>query len=652
MNRTILSLKRFLPIAALLTLMAVSCTKEGDTTSLLVTVERYQGHGKNYIDEERYACWSDGDQVNINGSTKSVVILNDECHIYDVTLSRNGYTVCFPAGITNSGTVMGSSTITGVHIPSTQPYSTDDQGRQMVQTVMVAHLPTATGTVNFYNACIALKINITNNYSRILRLSSVTVSDNAAPLSGTFDIVGVNTASPALSYAGSSVSDADRSITLPLGDGITLATGNSTVLYIILPPTNDYSQNRFTIHINAHDEEDLQSTQSVTIYEFDHTQAEQEGIGAFPRNTMVPINIRLDEPHTLVLKGIGTTSNPYKIYSANDLKSMQHLVNTGRIPVGNGQPFASAYYELMNNIDLTGQELLPIGTASCNFTGHFNGGGHTLSNLQVAGGLFGFIGQGSTITDLVVENAIIDMSGTPVGGVICAHADHSTINHCRVMGTVEFDNLPNSAAYMGGIVGEASALSKESSHIRNCHCAASITLTGSSVAHRLGGIAGHLHNSLVTNSHTQVFGSSASNASMTIGSAYAGGIAGRCDGLSDITNCYYGIYDNVSCAEGHFGDICGEVGGSTHITYAYYRHTIAVLDNSTEGFIQSVYPYDLSEGLPVYTINGQSLGERLNSVSTTLGTLPWSNPSDITQAPQLINRTTEQHDNKQPNKQM
>ena len=350
---------------------------------------------------------------------------------------------------------------------------------------------------------------------------------------------------------------------------------------------------------------------------------------------MVPINIRLDEPHTLVLKGTGTTDNPYKIYSAEDLKSMQHLVNGGYKPIGNGQPFASAYYRLMTNIDLADHELQPIGTASCNFTGHFNGGLHTLSNLHAEGGLFGYIGQGSTISDLLVEDAAIDMSGAPVGGVVCAHADHSTIDHCRVMGAVSFYNLPNSATYMGGIVGEATALSRENSHIRNCHFAASVTLTGSSVAHRLGGIAGHLVNSMVTNSYTQVLDASASQATMTIGNAYAGGIVGRCDGMSHITNCYYGIYDNVSGTEGHFGDICGEVGSSTHITYAYYHHTIAALDNATEGYIQNVYPYDLNEGEAVYTINGQHLSLRLNSVSTTLGALAWSNPGTATQAPQL-----------------
>ena len=269
------------------------------------------------------------------------------------------------------------------------------------------------------------------------------------------------------------------------------------------------------------------------------------------------------------------------------------------------------------------------------FTGHFNGGLHTLSNLHAEGGLFGYIGQGSTISDLLVEDAAIDMSGAPVGGVVCAHADHSTIDHCRVMGAVSFYNLPNSATYMGGIVGEATALSRENSHIRNCHFAASVTLTGSSVAHRLGGIAGHLVNSMVTNSYTQVLDASASQATMTIGNAYAGGIVGRCDGMSHITNCYYGIYDNVSGTEGHFGDICGEVGSSTHITYAYYHHTIAALDNATEGYIQNVYPYDLNEGEAVYTINGQHLSLRLNSVSTTLGALAWSNPGTATQAPQL-----------------
>ena len=636
MNRTVTALKHTLPVAVLTALLAVSCTKENDTTSLRISVERYQGIGKSYIDAERYACWSDGDQLNINGSSKSIVILNGDCRIYDVPLSSTGYTACYPTSITSSSTVMGSSTITGVQLPSTQPYTTDDQGRQMVPTVMAAYLPTATGTINFYNACVAMKVVITNNYRRTLRLSTVTVSDNAAPLSGTFDIVDVNTATPALSYAGTTVSDADRSVTLTLGDGITLATGATASFHIILPPTDGYSQNRFTIYINAYDEEEVQNTNAVTLYEFEHTQVEQEGIGAFARNTLVPINILLDEPHTLVLKGIGTSSNPYKISTADDLKSMQYLVNAGRIPIGNGQPFASAYYQLMNNIDLTGSALQPIGTTGCNFTGHFNGNQHTLSNMQVAGGLFGFIGQGATITDLTIEDATVSMDGTAVGGVICAHADRSTIDRCRVMGNVSFVNLPSSAAYMGGIVGEATALSKENSHIKNCHCAAHVTLTGATVTHRAGGIAGHLLNSMVTNCYTQVLNTSISaDYAMTIGDAYAGGIVGRCDGMSNITNCYYGIYDQVSGTAGHFGDICGEVGSGTHITYAYYRSTIAALDHSTEEYLQNIYPYDLSGGQHIYATDGQRISQRLNSVSTTLRTLAWTNPTSTTEAPQL-----------------
>ena len=619
-------------VTVMLATLVAGCTKENERQiSLKVNLESYRSASKNYIDSEGYSCWSNGDEVRINGVNNNVIIANNQCRIYNVTYSEDGYTALYPASIgTNS--IMSGTTVTGLELPSIQQYSTDDQGWQMVPTVMAAHLGTPTGTINFYNACIALKITLVNNYARTLRLGSVKVSDDLAPLCGTFEITGLANGEPSLNYTGGTIESSNRQVTLQLPqNGITLATNAMTTLYVVLPPTASYTNNKFTIEVTAFDEEDITSGETVTVYEFAHTQSAQ-GNGAIARNLMAPMNIQLNEPHTMVLKGTGSENNPYQIKTVDDLRSMQHLIDAGHIPIGNGEPFASAYYLLMNDITVgatASNSLQPIGTTENNFTGHFDGDGHTLTGIYAATGIFGYISQGASITNLTVNNATIDMTSTPVGGVICAHADKSVIDHCRVTGAATFVNIPSTATYMGGIVGEATALTTSNSTVTNCHCAATIALQTGGDAHRLGGIAGHLRNSTVGNCYTQV---NTSTATFTIGSAYAGGIVGRCDGGSNIVNCYYGLNHSIVGSDTHFGDICAEISKTTHITYCYYSHRIHAIGTPTEEYLQNVYVYD---GNAQYTVNRAHIGGLLNSTASTLHYDTWTVPSSNTEAPQL-----------------
>ena len=622
-------------VTVMIATLVASCTKDSERQiSLRVDLESFRNANKSYIDSEGYSCWSNGDAVRINGANKNIVIANNQCRIYDVTYSEIGYTAIYPASIATNSSMSGYA-ISGLELPSIQQYSTDNQGRQMVPTVMAAHLDTPTGTINFYNACIALKITLVNNYARTLRLGSVTVSDDLAPLCGSFEITSMANGEPSLSYTGSTVSDLNRSVTLQLPqNGITLASNAMTTVYITLPPTAGYANNKFTIEVTAFDEEDITNGDAVTVYEFTHTQSTQ-GNGAIARNLMAPINIQLDEPHTLVLRGTGSENNPYRIYSVEDLRSMQHLVNAGHIPIGNGVPFASAHYLLMNDIAIgttASNSLQPIGTPENNFIGHFDGNSHTLSGIYAAVGVFGYISQGASITNLTVSNATIDMTETPVGGIICAHADKSVIDHCRITGTASFVNIPSSATYMGGIVGEAAALTTSNSTITNCHCAATITLQTGNDAHRLGGIAGHLLNSSVCNCYTQV---NTSSTTFTIGSAYVGGIVGRSDGASNIVNCYYGLNHSIVGTASHFGDLCAEISKTTHITYCYYSKKIHVIGIPSEEFITNVYPYDLMGGNAQYTVHSEHIGTLLNNTASTLHYASWTEPSSNTEAPQL-----------------
>lgn len=613
-----------------------ACTKDEDgIVTLKVNTENYRGVGKAYVDDDLYTCWSDGDAVRINGVEKSIVIntVNNQttCYIDEVEASATGYWSIFPSSIASSASY-SNGTISGVSLPETQVYTVVD-GKQMVPTVMTAYLGSSTGTISYHNACIALRLTLTNNYSRNLLLSEVKVSDDLAPLNGTFRITGANGSTPALVYDGT-VADANKSVTLSFGEsGLSLNSESSVTVFVILPPTSDYADNKFTIGVTATD--GASSTDAVTVYEFSHTQSSSAS-GAFARNTLAPINISLDDPHTMVLKGLGTQTNPYKIYTADDLQSMQNLVAMGYEPIGEGEPFASAYYQLMNNISLTAALSGPIGTATNNFTGHFVGQNHTLTNLTTTMGLFGYVSEGATIEDLKVNGATVSMTGITAGGVICARATQSVIDHCQVTGTVSFTDMPTTAAYIGGIVGDAMAVTEGNTMVRNCHNGATMTVSGATAAHRVGGIAGHLLNSAIYNSYTMLNTSTSTNYVISAENAYVGGIVGRMDGDAHVINCYYGLYDNISGTMGQYADLCGEIGSDAKIYQCYYRDKV---------FAIGTYDTDNQQAYPYYGQNyqiestGSHVGTLLNATVTSLGTGAsldsWTVPNSTSAAPTL-----------------
>ncbi|MBR0360054.1 MAG: hypothetical protein IIX21_02965, partial [Clostridia bacterium] len=126
--------------------------------------------------------------------------------------------------------------------------------------------------------------------------------------------------------------------------------------------------------------------------------------------------------------GSGTSSDPYKIATAQQLKEMRDFVNSG-----DGKKDDRKYFVLTDDIDLGGQEWTPIGftekTNQYAFTGTFDGDGHVIKNFKITEvptftnatatgisegttvycnnvGLFGAV-QGGTIKNLGVENVSI-----------------------------------------------------------------------------------------------------------------------------------------------------------------------------------------------------------------------------------------------------
>ena len=103
-------------------------------------------------------------------------------------------------------------------------------------------------------------------------------------------------------------------------------------------------------------------------------------------------------------EGEGTEQSPYQITNAEELKWFRDTVNSGTTDI---------HARLLHDINLNNVIWKPIGTQKHPYTGTFDGNAYTISNFRLGDytksdpisekGLFGRIGSGGTIQDLVVK---------------------------------------------------------------------------------------------------------------------------------------------------------------------------------------------------------------------------------------------------------
>ena len=185
------------------------------------------------------------------------------------------------------------------------------------------------------------------------------------------------------------------------------------------------------------------------------------------------------------MTGSGTETDPYQISTADQLKLFRDIVNGS-----NGQtPNRGACAVLTANIDLNNEPWTPIGNYTegnqIYYEGTFDGGGHTISGLNVTGefvyaGLFGTVKDG-TIKSLTVAGKVSPSNPQCIVGGIVGYASNAVIkncsNHCSVTG--------HTADIVGGIAG----FNVDDAKIIDCYnvgtiCSAEFVEVG-------GGIVGH-----------------------------------------------------------------------------------------------------------------------------------------------------------------
>lgn len=191
------------------------------------------------------------------------------------------------------------------------------------------------------------------------------------------------------------------------------------------------------------------------------------------------------QPALAALTGDGTSKNPYKIATADDLIEFAKKVNGGREGVG-GDPDACAV--LTDNINLEGSEdnqWLSIGLdgSGRNYIGTFDGQGLTISGLYInttsnTRGLFGYVGEGGTVTNLIVKGTVVSSGSVAYGdgGIVGDNA--GTVSNCVS------DVAVKSGDNVGGVVG----WNRDTGIITNCTNNGTITGTSNDVF--VGGVVG------------------------------------------------------------------------------------------------------------------------------------------------------------------
>ena len=221
-----------------------------------------------------------------------------------------------------------------------------------------------------------------------------------------------------------------------------------------------------------------------------------------------------------LITGNGTETVPYQISTADQLKLFRDIVNGS-----NGQtPNRGACAVLTADIDLNNEPWTPIGNYTegnkIYYEGTFDGGGHTISGLNVTGefvyaGLFGTVKDG-TIKSLTVAGKVSPSNLQCIVGGIVGYASNAVIkncsNHCSVTG--------RTTSIIGGIAGFNSP-----GAIIDCYNVG--TISGINYAEAIGGIVG-------SNSGTI---SNCYNVGTVSNDTSVGEIAGHNSGT--VENCYY-----------------------------------------------------------------------------------------------------------------
>ncbi|MBU4486061.1 MAG: hypothetical protein KKD38_03960 [Candidatus Delongbacteria bacterium] len=174
--------------------------------------------------------------------------------------------------------------------------------------------------------------------------------------------------------------------------------------------------------------------------------------------------------------GAGTVSNPYQVATLTQLDNVRNYPTACFIQIANIDASATTGWN-------DGLGWAPIN----NFTGKYNGDGHTISNLYISRtgtlyiGLFGYTTAGSEIKDMGLDN--VDFTGGNYTGGFVGYS-RGTVKKCYSKGQVK----SSTGSRVGGFSGYATT----GSSIYDCYSNTEVTRLSGGASTYIGGFLGQL----------------------------------------------------------------------------------------------------------------------------------------------------------------
>ncbi|MBQ8838673.1 MAG: BACON domain-containing protein [Bacteroidales bacterium] len=209
-----------------------------------------------------------------------------------------------------------------------------------------------------------------------------------------------------------------------------------------------------------------------------------------------PVTLPVDQDAKPAPVEDGTEANPYLIESVDEIVNMKEQVVSG----------GTVYFSLQNDIDMSSvTEWVPVNAEkdmTCKL--HFNGNGHTISNLTASASFFGLL-SGSCI-NVVFDNAVITAPAAYCG-LLADTVYDAVVKNCHATGL----SLNSTLNYVGGLAGNTEGTCSFA------RCSVAGKVTG---AQLVGGLIGDNEGTLtVSDSYT--------TCEITTTNQIAGGILGR-----------------------------------------------------------------------------------------------------------------------------
>ena len=584
---------------AFLCVVFAGCQRDKGSEVFTAVMQSYNNSGKDYI-VGNVVYWSDADRIRINDGVYGIAVDGSDSN--RATVNAEGvsdfggnYYGAYPA---EGSTIAANGRVTFT-IPQQELY-TAAGGKQVIHNIMAAK---SNGSkLNFQNLCALLHFKVAASGSGVgAKLYAVEVKTDK-PMWGTMT-ADYNESRSKWEVTSLTATDANTR-TLRLKTPIELTAAEQD-LYMLVPPVADGTT--LTLRFILEN-----GTGAVKVFE----KAKSTSF-SFESGMIYHFNQSNTFNGTAMLYGSdavtaetmdGSVAHPYLVYSGNSwnaLKSSSVMGTAGKQinlaeDINVNSTYTSVFRATLNGNGHT----ITLTTPNISLLSSVNGGQvrnvtiestepvrHPILVYNDPARYYGAL-AGRAFSSAVFENCVnkvnitcdtLNYATVYVGGLI-GNANGCTMTNCRNEG-----NITSNAAYVGGVVGQAEAIS-------GCVNSGIVTITTSSDTVKTaycGGVAGNVTSSTISNCHNN--GAIYINKKSSSDSYY-GGVFGLAN--SNVSNC--SNTGAITCAvmsntkSIFVGGIVGCNTSSSEVTMlnCYNEGDIVCMEDETNRYVGGLLGYD------------------------------------------------------------